>query len=463
MRTLLLTLSALCLAVLPTQAQLNTTQLDAFNRADSETLGDTPTSPTVLTWSESGQAVGTGASLTSAETIRINGNRADLQAGQKSGVKIATVDMSNLSGYPTTLDDAGGVVTWAFNIRQSKTNPGGFGGTGNGGVLFALASSGSDLDGANAFAVTLGDGDDTDALALVDYNGGYSNNGDFTKIIEGATDRSNEYVSVKVTYDNSTAPDTWTLYARSAANGFPTSDPRTLDNADQIGQVQQDFSGTSNGRKILGALWDHGASSENAVVDDIYVTDPNGRLPVELTSFDVSSSGAGATLTWRTASETNNAGFQVQRKQDGTYRDVGFVEGTGTTTNPQSYQFSVSSLPPGRHTFRLRQEDVDGSTHLSAPETVVVSGRRAGLVQTGPNPVAGGQTASFRLRVEQPQPVTVTLVDVLGRTVRTVFDGRATAPQESFAIDTKGLAGGPYFLHADGRTVTGTQKFTILR
>lgn len=450
----------LAMAAVPVHAQLPTTQLDNFNRSDDNNLGLTPTEPTSLQWSESGEAVGSGASLTAAETIRINNSQADLQAGQKAGVKVTTVDMSNVSDYPTTLDDASGVVTWAFNFRQSKSDPGGFGSTGEGGMLFALAASGSDLDGANAFAVVLGDDGGTDPVKLVNYNGGYSQNGDLEKIIAGTEDRSNEYVSVKVTFASDT--DTWTLYAESDPSSFPTSDPRTLDSSDRIGQ-QQFGTGTGNGRKIIGMLWDHGKSSENAVFDDIYVTDPAGQLPVELASFDLTASGQDVQLNWRTASETNNSGFEVQRQQNGSFQTVGFVEGAGTTTQPQSYRFSVSDLAPGQHTFRLKQVDLDGTTHLSSTRSIAVDAKRVGISQTGTNPVSVGQAARFTLTTEQAQPMTVTLVDALGRTVRTVHEGRVAGSQEVLTVSTSSLSSGVYFLHAEGRSFTTTKKFSVVQ
>ncbi len=463
MRTLLLSTLALALSLAPAHAQLPTSLLDDFNRADDNVLGMTPTSPTSLQWSESGEDAGSESNLTAAETVRLKNDQADLQAGQKEGVKIATVDMSNVSGYPTTLSDAGGVVTWAFNVRQSKSNPGGFGSTGDGGVLFALASSGSDLDGANAFAVLLGDGDNTDELKVVDYNGGYSANGDFTKIVEGNTDRSNEYVSVKVTYDNSTAPDTWTLYALSDPGGFPLSDPRTLDGNDQIGQVQMDLSGTGNGRKIIGLLWDHGATSENAIFDDVYVTDPSGELPVELATFDATSDGSAVQLSWQTVSETNNSGFAIEHKRHGSFEQVGFVDGAGTTAQAQNYQFRLSDLTPGRHTFRLRQVDLDGTVHFSPTRSIVVAPGETGLHQRGPNPVRAGQSAKFMLSTEQAQPMTVRLVDALGRTVRTVHQGRISAAPTALSVATHSLSSGVYFLHVEGQTLTTTAKFSVVK
>jgi hypothetical protein len=77
-------------------------------------------------------------------------------------------------------------------------------------------------------------------------------------------------------------------------------------------------------------------------------------IPVELTAFDaVTQPGGAVRLTWATASETNNAGFEVQQRAAGAFRPVGFVDGAGTTDAAQSYGFTVEDLEPGTYAFRL--------------------------------------------------------------------------------------------------------------
>jgi hypothetical protein len=85
-------------------------------------------------------------------------------------------------------------------------------------------------------------------------------------------------------------------------------------------------------------------------------------LPVELVSFDAVSLSAGAVqLTWETVTETNNAGFEIEHKAPGDFTPVDFVEGAGTTVEPQSYSYRVTGLEVNRHIFRLKQIDHDGS------------------------------------------------------------------------------------------------------
>ena len=70
-------------------------------------------------------------------------------------------------------------------------------------------------------------------------------------------------------------------------------------------------------------------------VDDITVT---YATPVELSSFNASSNEGTVLLNWSTATETNNRGFEIERKSSNSeYQKIGYVAGFGTTTQPRNY------------------------------------------------------------------------------------------------------------------------------
>lgn len=80
------------------------------------------------------------------------------------------------------------------------------------------------------------------------------------------------------------------------------------------------------------------------------ITNP---IPVQLATFDATVENRDVRLTWKTASESNNAGFEVQhRRGEGSFRKLGFVDGSRTTERARTYEFVVSEeLSPGHHTF----------------------------------------------------------------------------------------------------------------
>ena len=457
MRTLA-PLLLLALFALPVQAQLPTTNLDSFDRPDSTRLGETPTAPTTLSWTEKGEEVGAGTTLTSDSTVRRQDEAALLQSGATEGQKWATVDMSSVSGYPTTLDDASGVVTWAFNMRQNGQDPDGFS-AGEYGLMFVLASSSNGVPGSgNAYAVVLGQDDTADNLKLVSFNGGYSGEGEFTDIVTWSADLDTDYLSVRVTFDADTK--TWTLYAENGASSYPRSDPRNV-TAERGSAQNGDLTG--DGQKYVGILRNHGTDdTAKAFFDDIYVTDPNGALPVELAAFEATADDDDAHLRWTTAAETRNAGFEVQHATKRGFETITFVEGAGTTSEPTQYAFTVEDLASGTHTFRLKQVDLDGSTSLGPTRVVKLRPQGVQLVPTGPNPVRKSEAAAFRLVADAEQTVTATLHDALGRTVRTLYDGRVGAQGKSLSVSAASLSAGVYFVRVQGSSVTTTRRLTVV-
>ena len=190
-------------------------------------------------------------------------------------------------------------------------------------------------------------------------------------------------------------------------------------------------------------------------------------LPVELTAFTATPTDddAGVTLAWRTLSETNNAGFAVEQRAPGAdaFAQVAYVEGAGTTTAPQTYRLRLRALAPGRHAFRLRQLDFDGTaTPSPVVETTVRLGAPAHLAAY-PNPARAAATVALTVREAQPA-VTVAVFDVLGRRVATLHDGPVT-PQAPLrlTLDAAALASGAYLVRATGPRFTTTTRLTLVR
>ena len=137
-------------------------------------------------------------------------------------------------------------------------------------------------------------------------------------------------------------------------------------------------------------------------------------LPVELTGFEATADGRAAQLRWRTASETNNDGFEVQHRGPGAtgWRDAGFVEGHGTTETPQRYAFRVEDLAPGAHVFRLKQIDRDGGfKHSKTVEVTIAAGEAFALRAAGPNPFRDRTQVTLTTRDQQQRDVRVTVYD----------------------------------------------------
>jgi hypothetical protein len=170
-------------------------------------------------------------------------------------------------------------------------------------------------------------------------------------------------------------------------------------------------------------------------------------LPVELTSFTLQSCRSGVALHWTTATETNNAGFEVQRRASASaWLRVGYVGGSGSSNISHAYSFVDSEATAGTYAYRLKQIDRDGGYVYSyeVHAAVAATPDECVLAQNFPNPFNPSTTIHFAVATEQKARVTV--VNVLGQEVRTMFDGVAqTDKSYDIIFDATGLSSGTYF------------------
>jgi len=198
--------------------------------------------------------------------------------------------------------------------------------------------------------------------------------------------------------------------------------------------------------------------------DSAWICSENS-LPVELAHFGVKIEDRDVVLEWITASETNNAGFTIEHRlaDEPTFREVGFVDGAGTSETVQNYSFRITDPGPGRHAVRLKQIDFDGAISLSSQLLVEVEvPGEYYLTAAYPNPFTTSSTVEFA--VPSSQDVTVELIDVQGRPVRTIFDGRLEANARYKAtVDASSLASGTYFLRMNGERFQASETVTIAK
>lgn len=231
--------------------------LDNFNRSNNNVLGNSMP-PDVLPWQET--------ETVSPTSIFINASRTKFSS-TTAGRDVAIVNIGSVSGYPAQYNTAAGQLIWAINFRQSRADPSGFDAS-NYGVAFILGKTTTDITTGNGYAVVLGQSGSTDAVRLAKFTNGVNANSRFTNVISSG-DYSNQYLSIKVTY-NRTA-NTWSLFVDSSSTGFPQSDPRNT--VTQTGTAQ-DSSFTSVSLPYFGAMWNHATSgSDSLIIDDIYVPD----------------------------------------------------------------------------------------------------------------------------------------------------------------------------------------------
>ncbi|NBC85305.1 MAG: T9SS type A sorting domain-containing protein, partial [Bacteroidetes bacterium] len=189
------------------------------------------------------------------------------------------------------------------------------------------------------------------------------------------------------------------------------------------------------------------------------------QLPVELAGFQAQPSSENIVLTWRTLSEKNNDRFIIQHQgpESETFARLGDVDGQGSTSETTSYRFATETLEAGTHTFRLKQVDVDGTSSFSKEVTAQIQMQAdLKLKAPAPNPVRDQISVTFGVR--DAQPVQLSVYDMLGRKVATLYNGTPTPGQtQTVQRSVRGLASGRYFVRLEGGAKPVVQSFTVVR
>lgn len=91
-----------------------------------------------------------------------------------------------------------------------------------------------------------------------------------------------------------------------------------------------------------------------------------GGFPVEWLDFKAELINDVVRLEWITASEQNNARFDIQRSVGGEFVDLGSLAGAGSTTELSTYNYTDSDPVLGTNYYRIKQVDQNGAFSYSA-------------------------------------------------------------------------------------------------
>jgi hypothetical protein len=187
-------------------------------------------------------------------------------------------------------------------------------------------------------------------------------------------------------------------------------------------------------------------------------------LPVELTSFAAKKFDEDKVkLNWRTQTEVNNYGFNVERKANsGQWEKVGFVNGNGNSNSPKEYSYIDNNLFGGSKFFyRLKQVDNDGQFEYSDLVKVEVIPNKFGLSQNYPNPFNPGTT--IRFSIPEAGNVKLNVFNSLGEEVANLADEFREAGIYNINFDAKNLSSGMYIYRIEAGNFVQTRKMTLLK
>ncbi len=235
---------------------------------------------------------------------------------------------------------------------------------------------------------------------------------------------------------------------------YTAPDSVDIDTIYSVG-LSSNFDGDPN----VGDTWQFGPKFPVTVLHDV--------TPVELASFYSQVNSNTVNLFWKTSTETNNKGFEIQRKDnlldESKWETVKFIVGNGTTTKIHSYNYLDKDLASSNYSYRLKQVDYNGSFEYSKVINVELGNAIESYVlnQNYPNPFNPGTTISYEL--PNSANVTIKVYDVLGNEIKTLVNNNEQAGKHQIYFNASDLSSGVYFYQMHAGNYSEIKKMVLLK
>jgi len=265
---------------------------------------------------------------------------------------------------------------------------------------------------------------------------------------------------------------TYELQFANNGNGLPTS-------ATDLFHVSIEI---LNESETAGLSFDQGLMTGQQFEDDnstqyspVTASDTDdSSLPVELTSFSSEMTSGLVTLKWTTESEINNLGFEIYRSMEedslyillSSYKFNEDLVGQGNSSTKHFYTYTDTELLVNQtYWYKLADVDLKGIKTYHGPLSILVESRRDDgnnpnnipnefeLSQNYPNPF--NPETYFNISIPNVQDIgelTINIYDIIGKKVKTLFEGKLFPGVHLLKWDGKDdsgkfVSGGTYFYY----------------
>jgi len=144
------------------------------------------------------------------------------------------------------------------------------------------------------------------------------------------------------------------------------------------------------------------------------------------------------------------------------WRSIGFVNGNGTTTEPQSYSFVDKLLEAGKYQYRLKQIDFDGTFEYSdIIEVEINPPTKFSLEQNYPNPF--NPITKINYSIKNAGLVQIKIYDILGSEVATLVNEEKAAGKYEVNFNSSSLASGVYIYKIQAGSFISSKKMMLLK
>lgn len=171
-------------------------------------------------------------------------------------------------------------------------------------------------------------------------------------------------------------------------------------------------------------------------------------VPVTLTDFKGRVENGAAHLAWETATEFNNAGFEIEKSKDGiNFSNIGFVKGHGSSNTVNNYSFVDNQFIQTAY-YRLKQIDFDGKITYSNIVNLQKIGEGMTL-KMYPNPLSTESFLTIDFSETTDESLNIAIFDVNGRKM---YQNKTEKGLESLKIPVSDWARGLYLVQViDGK------------
>ena len=186
--------------------------------------------------------------------------------------------------------------------------------------------------------------------------------------------------------------------------------------------------------------------------------------PITLTSFDYAINNGGVTLTWHTASETENSAFRIYRNNV----LIAELDGAGNTSEPNTYEYTDDQIIPG-NTYTYILADIsyaneetkytDKAVTISIPENNIPT--EFSLEANYPNPFNPTTAISYQLSASSN--VDLSIFDMNGKEVATLVNGSKPVGYHSVKWDASNVSSGIYFYRLQAGDFVDTKKMVFMK
>ncbi len=283
-----------------------------------------------------------------------------------------------------------------------------------------------------------------------------------------------EHIFVRYTTDGWTS----SLLVEAFYTGTETEYEATIPGGDVTGN------GTQNQYYVLTTtLTSTSITHSNADINTINYSNRQGLnypLPVEITTFTANFNKNKVMLSWQTATEINNYGFEVQRlvsnEPIADWEPIGFVNGYGNSNSPRKYSFIDNINSNGKYYYRLKQLDINGVFKYSQVVGIKIGiPAKFELLQNYPNPFNPTTTISYSIPSVNTRSivrdgvkqfivnVALTIYNSLGQKLIVLVNKEQAPGNYTVQFDASNLQSGIYFYTLRVGNLVSTKKMILIK